>query len=68
MKPPDDEDPSVDDDPLLGDAPVVVELSPADFEAMLGSFTDLALHGVLGDDDDGHEPRPRVGRYERRDP
>lgn len=50
MKPPDDDDPSVNDEP----APALVELSPAHFEAMLGSYNDLALHVVLGDDDDHH--------------
>jgi hypothetical protein len=73
IEPPDD--PSVNEDPPDETtssneeaAPsAIVEFSSADFEAMLGSYQDLALHVVLGDDDDHHRPRARVGRYERRD-
>lgn len=49
--------------------PVVVAFSEADFDAMLGSFNEIALHVVIGGDDDHDDrPRARVGRYERRDP
>jgi hypothetical protein len=77
MEPPDDHDddePSMKEEELPPPAPVeepvVVGYSEADFENMLGSYNELALHVVIGDDndDDHHEPRPRVGRYERRDP
>jgi hypothetical protein len=75
--PPDDDEPSVNEEervmddepaaPVAVEEPAVITYSAADFEAMLGGYQDLALHVVLGDDDDHDDlPRRRVGRYQRR--
>jgi hypothetical protein len=78
VKPPEDDDETTSmneeaappAEPASIEEPAFVRYSATDFEAMLGGFTDVALHVVLGggDDDDDHRPRARVGRYERRDP